>query len=96
MARCSAVRRAGFGARPDELAVYGGMSIKQAVNALVDFDAVPDVVDSLIGQPGYIGMTISGAFSPQSNIGHARQRWLFRMVHSQRPLRGKSKAGVVR
>jgi uncharacterized protein (DUF1800 family) len=83
------LRRAGFGARPDELAIYGGMSIKQAVNALVDFDTVPDVVDSLIGQPGYIGMTISGAFSPPSNINHARQRWLFRMVHSDRPLQEK-------
>src|SRR5882724_11904692 len=83
------LRRAGFGARPDELAVYGGMSVKQAVNTLVDFDNVPDVVDSLIGQPGYIGMTISGAFSPQANIGHARQRWLFRMVHTNRPLQEK-------
>ena len=35
-------------------------------------------------------MTISGgAFSPQSNINHARQRWLFRMVHSDRPLQEK-------
>jgi len=83
------LRRAGFGARPDELALYGGMSTKQAVNALVDFDSVPDVVDSLISQPGYIGMTISGAFSPQANINHARQRWLFRMVHSDRPLQEK-------
>jgi uncharacterized protein (DUF1800 family) len=83
------LRRAGFGARPDELAMYGALSTKQAANALVDFDAVPDIVDSLISQPGYIGMTISGAFSPQSNINHARQRWLFRMVHSDRPLQEK-------
>jgi uncharacterized protein (DUF1800 family) len=83
------LRRAGFGARPDELNLYGGMSISQSVDALVDFDAVPDVVDSLIGQPGYIGMTISGAFSPQSNINHSRQRWLFRMLHSDRPLQEK-------
>jgi uncharacterized protein (DUF1800 family) len=83
------LRRAGFGARPDELALYGEMSIKQAVSALVDYDGVPDVVDSLISQPGYIGMTISGAFSPQSNINHARQRWLFRLVHSDRPLQEK-------
>jgi uncharacterized protein (DUF1800 family) len=84
------LRRAGFGARPDELATYGAMSTTQAVNALVGFDAVPDTVDSLIGKPGYIGMTISGgAFSPQSNINHARQRWLFRMVHSDRPLQEK-------
>jgi uncharacterized protein (DUF1800 family) len=83
------LRRAGFGARPDELAAYGAMSTKQAVSALVDYDGVPDIVDSLISQPGYIGMTISGAFSPQSNINHARQRWLFRMVHSDRPLQEK-------
>jgi uncharacterized protein (DUF1800 family) len=83
------LRRAGFGARPDELTTYGAMSITQAVNALVDFDTVPDVVDDLIGQPGYIGMTISGAFSPQSNINHSRQRLLFRMVHSDRPLQEK-------
>ena len=83
------LRRAGFGARPDELATYGAMSTKQAVTALVDYDGVPDVVDSLISQPGYIGMTISGAFSPQSNINHARQRWLFRKVHSDRQLQEK-------
>ena len=84
------LRRAGFGARPDELATYGAMSTLQAVDVLVDYDAIPDTVDSLIGKPGYIGMTISGgAFSPQSNINHARQRWLFRMVHSDRPLQEK-------
>ena len=84
------LRRAGFGARPDELAMYGAMSTTQAVNALVGYDAIPDAVDGLIGKPGYIGMTISGgAFSPQSNINHARQRWLFRMVHSDRPLQEK-------
>jgi uncharacterized protein (DUF1800 family) len=84
------LRRAGFGARPDELAMYGAMSTTQAVNTLVGYDAIPDTVDDLIGKPGYIGMTISGgAFSPQSNINHARQRWLFRMVHSDRPLQEK-------
>jgi uncharacterized protein (DUF1800 family) len=43
----------------------------------------------LIGTAGYVQMTINGAFSPQSNIGHARQRWLFRMVHTNRPLQEK-------
>ena len=83
------LRRAGFGARPDELATYGAMSTTQAVNALVNYDTLPDSVDSLIGKPGYVGMTINGAFSPESNIGHARQRWLFRMVHTDRPLQEK-------
>jgi uncharacterized protein (DUF1800 family) len=84
------LRRAGFGARPDELATYGALTTFQAVSTLVDYETIPDVVDQFIGQPGYIGMTISGgAFSPQSNINHARQRWLFRMVHTDRPLQEK-------
>ena len=83
------LRRAGFGARPDELTTYGAMSNRLAVNALVDYESVPDSVDSLIGKPGYIGMTITGQFLPQGNINHARQRWLFRMVHSDRPLQEK-------
>jgi uncharacterized protein (DUF1800 family) len=83
------LRRGGFGARPDELATYGALSINQAVDALVGYESVPDTVDSLIGTAGYIGMTISGQFLPQGNINHARQRWLFRLVHSDRPLQEK-------
>ena len=83
------LRRAGFGARPDELTSYGALSPTQAVSALVNYDTVPDTVDSKIGAAGYVNMTISGAFSPQSNINHARQRWLFRVLHSDRPLQEK-------
>jgi uncharacterized protein (DUF1800 family) len=84
------LRRAGFGARPDELSLYGAMSTTQAANALVDYETTPDTVDSKIGSAGYVGTTVTGgAFSPQSNINHARQRWLFRMVHSDRPLQEK-------
>ena len=36
--------------------------------------------------PGYVGVTAQGPFQPNTNINHARQRWLFRMVHTQRPL----------
>src|SRR2546422_2515312 len=82
-------RRAGFGARPDELATYGQMSIGQAVDTLVNYDRIPDTVDSLIGKAGYVNTTIRGQFAPQSNIVDSRQRWLFRMVHSQRPLQEK-------
>src|SRR3954469_5641344 len=84
------LRRAGFGARPDELAAYGALSTTQAVSVLVGYDAVPDDVDSKIGTAGYVNTTVSGgAFSPQSNINHARQRWLFRLVHTDRPLQEK-------
>ncbi len=83
------LRRAGFGARPDELELFREMTISQAVDVLVNYDSLVDDVDALIAKPGYIGMTINGTLSPQSNISHARQRWLFRMVHTNRPLQEK-------
>ena len=83
------LRRAGFGARPDELDLYREMSIAQAVDTLVNYTVIPDTVDDNIGKPGYVGITTRGAFSPQSNITDSRQRWLFRMVHSNRPLQEK-------
>jgi uncharacterized protein (DUF1800 family) len=83
------LRRAGFGARPDELDYYSGISISEAVNALVNYERVADDVDENIGRSGYAGITTRGAFSPQSNIIDSRQRWLFRMIHTNRPLQEK-------
>jgi len=83
------LRRAGFGARPDEIEYYGEMSVGQAVDALLDYENIIDDIDKFIGQPGYVNTTIRGQFLPQSNIVDARQRWLFRMVHSDRPLQEK-------
>jgi uncharacterized protein (DUF1800 family) len=83
------LRRAGFGARPDELDFYTQFSIDAAVDTLIDYQFVPDDVDSKIGKSGYVGTTTRGVFSPNSNITDARQRWLFRMVHSDRPLQEK-------
>ena len=51
--------------------------------------ASPTMSTARSAQPGYVGTTVSGVFSPQSNITHARQRWLFRMVHTNRPLQEK-------
>jgi uncharacterized protein (DUF1800 family) len=83
------LRRAGFGARPDELDFYGGLSISDAVEAIVNYEQFPDTVDANIGKSGYVGITARGAFAPQSNITDARQRWLFRMIHTNRPLQEK-------
>ena len=83
------LRRAGFGARPDELDLFGRLSITRAVDFLVNYERVPDDVDAYLGTPGYVGTTTRGQFSPQSSIVDARQRWLFRMVHSGRPLQEK-------
>ncbi len=84
------LRRAGFGTRLDELGSYSDQTPAQTVDTLVNYDRIADLVDARIGQPGYVGITTGGSqFSPQSNINHARQRWLFRMVHSDRPLQEK-------
>src|SRR5438477_10025704 len=83
------LRRAGFGASGAELAAYARLSYSQAVDRLVNYDQIPDTVDANIGKPGFVGTTSRGAFSPNTVEDDARQRWLFRMVHSDRPLQEK-------
>ena len=83
------LRRAGFGYFPAEGEYFNRMSLSAAIDMLVDFHQMKDTVDSFIGTPGYLGTTSRGPFEPNTNIGDARQRWLFRMVHSPRPLQEK-------
>ncbi len=83
------VRRAGFGGSSTELATYSQLSYSQAVDRFVNYTDLPDAVDSHIGQPGYVNTTSRGPFSPNTVADDARQRLLFRMVHSDRPLQEK-------
>ena len=85
------LRRAGFGAVEEDVTRYAAMPYVSAVERLLSFDRQPDDVDAKIGTSGYVGVTAraAGGFQPQSNIDDARQRWLFRMVHSERPLQEK-------
>ena len=61
------LRRAGFGAGIDDLAPFEEMSVPASVEYLVDYERVPDDVDSKIGQSGYVGVTARGQFSPNTN-----------------------------
>ncbi len=86
------LRRAGFGATDEEISDYsrlGFLGFSSAAARLINFGEIPDDVDSFIGRPGYVGITARGQFQPSLNIIDARQRWLFRMVHSRRPLQEK-------
>jgi uncharacterized protein (DUF1800 family) len=87
------LRRAGFGATSAEAAAFSQRGFSATLDALVDFYDTPDDVDALIGQVGYSVVTPAAGgmepFSPASVINDARQRWLFRMVHSKRPLQEK-------
>lgn len=85
------LRRLGFGASPAELAVWRGMSIDAVIDRLLNYESQSTNHDTLIGQAAYVGVTTSAGqpFSANTLINDARQRWLFRMIHSQRPLEEK-------
>jgi uncharacterized protein (DUF1800 family) len=83
------LRRIGFGAAPGDIDRYAEMGYATALDALINYERIFDDVDEQIGKPGYVGMTITGRLAPESNILHSRQRWLFRMVHTERPLQEK-------
>ena len=86
------LRRAGFGATEEEIDGYvrlGLLGFTSAAARLFNYQSIPDDVDSFIGTPGYVGVTARSGFFPTSIINDARQRWLFRMVHSKRPLQEK-------
>jgi len=82
------LRRAGFGASLEDLRAYEDLSLPVVTDFLLDIDE-DDEVDRLIGNPNRVAVTVRGAFSPNTNIEDARQRWLFRMVHTSHPLREK-------
>ena len=84
------LRRAGFGASPADLASFDGMSMSEVVDYLLNYEDQPDDADTNIGNPAYVSVfNRAGGFQPNLNIEDARQRWLFRMVHSRRPLQEK-------
>jgi uncharacterized protein (DUF1800 family) len=83
------LRRAGFGASDEEIGRYSDIGFAGTANRLVFYRTEPDDVDELIGKPGYVAVTARGEFQPRTNITDARQRWLFRMIHTRRPLQEK-------
>ena len=84
------LRRAAFGPTAADVVTFGAVPVSTVIDYLIDYEGQPDEVDSKIGQSDYVSVTTRGGqFSPNTNIEDARQRWLFRMVHSQRPLQEK-------
>ena len=83
------MRRAGFGMGTEERVRYFDLSVPLLIDLLVNFERQPDDVDEKVGQRAYVSVTTRGRFSPYTNIEDARQLWLFRMIHSQRPLQEK-------
>jgi len=82
------LRRAGFGVGPEEVA-WVGRPIADVIDALVDYDAVPDDVDAKVGTPGFLGVKSAGPSDSNGDLVGALQRWVFRMAHGRRPLQEK-------
>ena len=84
------LRRIGFGASAD-----GPRALRRPVaraghrRRCSTTSRPPNNVDDNIGRPDYVAVTTRGQFAPNTVINDARQRELFRMVHSQRPLQEK-------
>lgn len=84
-------RRAGFGARPDELAKLVALGREAAIAQYLDF---PRVNDALEREMYEIGGTLTdfgeGAGANASEVGNlARASWIYRMVREANPLREK-------
>ena len=84
------LRRAGFGVSAADADTFRDMSTSEAVEYLVNYEGRPDDVDARIGRRDHAQVaTTKELFAPDIDIDSARQRWLFRMIHTRRPLHEK-------
>jgi uncharacterized protein (DUF1800 family) len=83
------LRRAGFGVSVTDVGIYRRKAYGQVVDHLVDYEGRPDDVDARIGRPDHARVTTKDLFAPDIDINDARQRWVFRMIHTRRPLQEK-------
>lgn len=83
------LRRAGFGVSTEDADTFASMSTSAAIAYLVDYEGRPDDVDARMGRPDHAKVTSKDLFAPDIDIDDARQRWMFRMIHSRRPLQEK-------
>ena len=77
-------RRAGFGARPDELDAMVAAGMSAAVDSLVDYDPVDAVLEAEINERPT--STDRNKIRVQEDDGSLQGWWLYRMVRSNQPL----------
>ena len=76
------LRRAGFGARPQEWTAYAALGVAGTTERLLHPESVPDHLAEVM-------QDINGDYIDVNNLDSLRQWWLYRMAHSQRPLEEK-------
>ena len=76
------LRRAGFGARPGEWAAYTKLGVAGTTDSLLHPEATPDHLADVMRDLG-------GDYIDYSDMGSLSKWWLYRMLHTQRPLEEK-------
>src|SRR5581483_5801044 len=76
------LRRAGFGATPDEITAYAEKGLPATINELVNYEQKPNPVDQTLE-------VAEGGLLDLSNLEDIQTAWLYRMVHTSRPLEEK-------
>ena len=76
------MRRAGFGARPSEWSDLQRQGIEKVTQNLLNPRNTPDNLKALLEE-------IGGDYVDYNDINSVRQWWMYRMVHTQRPLEEK-------
>ena len=81
----------GFGASPQDMQAWSAMDPAAVIDRLLNYENQPTDIDTRIGDPAFVNISTQPGrpFSPNTLINDARQRWLFRMIHSPRPLEEK-------
>ncbi|HEU0168490.1 MAG TPA: DUF1800 family protein, partial [Chloroflexota bacterium] len=76
------LRRAGFGATPDEIQSYAAKGLAATVDELVNYADQPDDLDAMYSK-------ISGDLLDPHNLEDIQTWWLYRMAHTSHPLQEK-------
>src|SRR5579859_3764560 len=76
------LRRAGFGANPDELQAYADKGVAKTLDELIEFDQQPDELDATLAK-------VQGDLLDLHNLEDIQTWWLYRMLHTTRPLQEK-------
>ncbi|HEX6511145.1 MAG TPA: DUF1800 domain-containing protein [Chloroflexota bacterium] len=76
------LRRAGFGGTPDEVQAYAAKGVAATVDELVNFEQKPDDLDATLSK-------VQGDLVDLHNLEDIQTWWLYRMLHTARPLQEK-------
>ena len=76
------LRRAGFGARPDEWTHYRKLGIAASTESLLHPELTPDHL-------GEVSDALDGDYIDHEDLGSLRKWWVYRMLHTRRPLEEK-------